>query len=502
MKKISVFLAAVLLFTAALTVPSQSVKAFSSSEMKTKGFRFYVSVDEMKQCNVEFTLYNNDAQTSSDAENAAETATYTVEGVKASGMYAALTLSKYTTDVTGDKAIEGTVVNASDFTVEEVSLNDNQYGVKIKFSVPLPSDLPDGFYMVALFNEDGSVVKNGMTTCICTYSWGFTSKPVADFSCYVINDDGYAYAYVSSENISFGAEDYPIFYDDNKNAITTYDSFTKETTKNGETVYAYKLKINDNGQNLFTNSLNSSEEYLYYKLNSDSYHLYKTDVDGYAYTNILDYNEWMEKYGVADEEETDSTTDSDDENDDDDDDDDDDNAEVSDMSASASNGGESIPVSIYDIQSSSIPEVQASINNLVNWVSKVSSNPADVVTVLRQYAPLLGILDVQAGGTLELSVPEGYDISSGVPITFTNSSIASNVKSGDRIVVLHVKHDGSIEYVPATANDGSITATFTSLSPVAWYKVSTSSTSTNPGAVSPKTGFNFWDYILDLIFNK
>ena len=65
--------------------------------------------------------------------------------------------------------------------------------------------------------------------------------------------------------------------------------------------------------------------------------------------------------------------------------------------------------------------------------------------------------------------------------------------SADQIVVLHVKNDGTIECVPATAGDGCITATFTSLSPVAWFKVSNAEKIT---ATSPKTGESFWSFIM------
>ena len=126
-------------------------------------------------------------------------------------------------------------------------------------------------------------------------------------------------------------------------------------------------------------------------------------------------------------------------------------------------------------------------------MEEISSSPADVVSTLKAYAAGIDFSSVTAGGTLDISVTNGADISSGKPITFTDDKIAANVTSTDQIVVLHVRNDGTIECVPATAGDGCITATFNSLSPVAWFKVSNAEKVT---AVSPKTGESFWSFIM------
>ena len=171
------------------------------------------------------------------------------------------------------------------------------------------------------------------------------------------------------------------------------------------------------------------------------------------------------------------------------------------MTANGTLNGQPVDVSVTSIQSSDVPEVQSAINNVVDLVNRIANDAENVAAVLKQYAPSLNISKPLAGGTLELTVPSGTDISSGIQITFADSNIATNVKKGDTIVVLHIKQDGTIEYIPATAGDGNITATFTSLSPIAWFKVETANvatsttTSSDTTKVSPKTGENFWDFL-------
>ena len=150
-------------------------------------------------------------------------------------------------------------------------------------------------------------------------------------------------------------------------------------------------------------------------------------------------------------------------------------------------------IAVTPLTDSTVPEIQDSINILKKLVEEISSSPADVVSTLKAYAAGTDFSSVTAGGTLDISVTNGADISSGKQITFTDDKIAANVTSADQIVVLHVKNDGTIECVPATAGDGCITATFTSLSPVAWFKISNAEKIT---ATSPKTGESFWSFIM------
>lgn len=72
---------------------------------------------------------------------------------------------------------------------------------------------------------------------------------------------------------------------------------------------------------------------------------------------------------------------------------------------------------------------------------------------------------------VEVSLPVDFDK---VTITFD----VSGVVAGQSVTVLHMLPDHNWEILPATAGNGTVTATFTSLSPVAFVV----------GATSPKTG--------------
>lgn len=74
-------------------------------------------------------------------------------------------------------------------------------------------------------------------------------------------------------------------------------------------------------------------------------------------------------------------------------------------------------------------------------------------------ANVLGIVDVQSG------IPEGY-IS--IDVTFQ----VSGIKVGDKVIVLHQKENGVWEILASKVKkDGQVTATFTSFSPVAIFRV-------------------------------
>ena len=106
------------------------------------------------------------------------------------------------------------------------------------------------------------------------------------------------------------------------------------------------------------------------------------------------------------------------------------------------------------------------------------------------------------------AVPVNLEVSAQNPVTLTFN--VAGVKATDYIVVLH-NNNGVWENIPCTVGDGTVTATFTSLSPIAIVKLSadtktagtnndgnnnggnttTDTTTTTPAdgtAVSPKTG--------------
>lgn len=89
---------------------------------------------------------------------------------------------------------------------------------------------------------------------------------------------------------------------------------------------------------------------------------------------------------------------------------------------------------------------------------------------------VLGIVDVTA------TIPEG---AKSVDVTFA----VDGVKAGDNIVVLHQKADGKWETLPIVkVEDGKVTATFTSFSPVVVVKAKAAASNGTEGATSPKTG--------------
>ena len=74
-----------------------------------------------------------------------------------------------------------------------------------------------------------------------------------------------------------------------------------------------------------------------------------------------------------------------------------------------------------------------------------------------------------------------------LPVDFKSVTITfavSGVKAGQNVSVLHQTASGAWELLPATAGNGTITATFTSLSPVAFIVNGTAAGT----AASPKTG--------------
>ena len=88
---------------------------------------------------------------------------------------------------------------------------------------------------------------------------------------------------------------------------------------------------------------------------------------------------------------------------------------------------------------------------------------------------VLGIVDV----TADLKGAKSVDV------TFS----VAGVKAGENIVVLHQKADGKWETLPIVkVEDGKVTATFTSFSPVVVVKAKAAASNGTEGATSPKDG--------------
>lgn len=465
MKKISIFMASILLFLAVAVIggPTQEVQAFSDSEVNYSDFKGYCSSKAGEEISYYYSL---------DYETAA------------------------TIDITGwkvaicpenDLSLNGAVA------VYELT-NDNKYintefsYANIRLSTTLASDIPSGLYKKVLFDAEGNVVSEDYS------AREYVNKSLVYFSASVMNNDGYVYAYTYEENMLLNASTYPTFYAvDQATAVTSFSDYTTEVNQYGYKVHIYRLNILD--QSAFTMT-DGTYTNLYYKVgtpnasNDGGIGLASANTNGLGLTSVVDLNTYIQKYSMecsATSPFNQSVTSSD----------------TSTESNSTQNTSEEKSdakniqpaVSVGSVQSSNIPEVQSAIEALTIWVGRITTDPADVMNALKQYAPALNVTSITAGGVLEVSITNGADISGGKSITFSDENIAANVKSGDTIALLHVKHDGSIEYLPAVAGDGTITATFTSLSPVAWFKVNTG---TDAVLTSPKTGESFWDFLFGL----
>lgn len=104
--------------------------------------------------------------------------------------------------------------------------------------------------------------------------------------------------------------------------------------------------------------------------------------------------------------------------------------------------------------------------------------------------------------TVDVTLPTAVSKENPVTITFS----VPGVKAGDAVSVLHQKHDGTWEKLAGIAGDGTVTVTFTELSPIAFVleKAATpvadpenpakndiylnNTTTTQAGVTSPKTG--------------
>lgn len=477
MKKVSGLLAAVLVFVAVATAvgPVQEVQAFSEDEINYSDYNWYSSSKAGSRAYFSMSLNYS-----------------TAGNVDVTGWKAALCPLDNIT-------LSGAVVTF-DLSNDNKTVNDQYSYARVSLDTTLPSDIPEGAYKQVIFDADGGVAYEAYS------ARQYINKTVVNpFSCDLMNNDGYAYAYVYADNVPLSASTYPTFYAaDKATAVTSFSDYATEVNEYGDTVHVYRLNILDESAFALGSDGRTT---LYYKVgtpnvsvsgndasNDGGLGMMCSDADGFHYTSIFNLNDYIQRnnLNITASNPFGNGSDAAD-NDEDDDDDDDDEADT--QSAAATVNGQQIAASVTGIQSSDVPEIQAATNNLVNWVNQIASQPTEVINILKQYAPSMNVSGVTAGGTLDITIPNNTDISAGARITFTNDSIAANVRSGDKVVVLHVKHDGTIEYLPAVAGDGNITATFTSLSPVAWFKVDASG---NTSGVSPKTGMSFWDFLLDL----
>ena len=118
---------------------------------------------------------------------------------------------------------------------------------------------------------------------------------------------------------------------------------------------------------------------------------------------------------------------------------------------------------------------------VINGVAKtvtpvVKSVPAATVTSAQTAAKSLVSANANLLKLIDVSLPESF---TSAKITFD----VSGVKAGQKVNVLHQKADGTWEKIAnVVVGDGTVTATFTSLSPVAFV---VEGTSDKTGSVSP-----------------
>ena len=112
--------------------------------------------------------------------------------------------------------------------------------------------------------------------------------------------------------------------------------------------------------------------------------------------------------------------------------------------ANVSNGGVVIDGVVSDVQ----PTIEAVTN------AQVEAAQAQAVSAVAPTAKVLQMVDVS------------------LPVNFTKVQLTFNVSgvvAGQKIAVLHQTHDGAWEVItPDAVGNGTVTATFTSLSPVAF----------------------------------
>lgn len=277
MKKISVFLAAIMMFVMVATSMgnAETVQAFSNSEISYYDYEWYKSSKAGEGIHVSYYI--------SDYASA--------ESLDVTGWKAALCPVD---SLTLDKAV---------VTFDITNANKGMAGVYI--NATLPSDIPAGRYVAVIFDAQGNVKavdsSSGRT---------YVNKTLASANCWLMNDDGYAYAYVYSENPAINASTYPTLYAaDKTTVVTSFVDYTVGQGLYGDTVHYYKLKILDASAFAFDEN---GYTYLYYSMgtsnlssgNDGGVGLVRCDASGLDWTKAVDLNkraaEYPEMFSVDD----------------------------------------------------------------------------------------------------------------------------------------------------------------------------------------------------------
>ena len=274
MKKLSGFLVAVMMFVMVATAMGrvENVNAFPESEIDYSQYEWYESSKAGTSIYFRLDVPYEEAKT---------------------------------LDVTGWKAgicpennltLAGAVVTV-DVLPDYKWVNDEyQYGV-VSFSYTLKQDIPEGDYVYAFFDKDGKLVE-------APYLGGGThvNKVLVSSSCWVMNNDGYAYAYVYSENPVVNASTYPTLYAaDQTTPVTTFADYTVGKSRYGETVHYYKLKITDAAA---IDLAGANRTCTYYSMgtptlatgNDGGVGLLRSTANGIDWTYVMDLNAYAQEY--------------------------------------------------------------------------------------------------------------------------------------------------------------------------------------------------------------
>jgi len=227
-----------------------------------------------------------------------------------------------TDDVTGWKAglcpVSNITLDAAvlvcDLSNDMKNINHDRQWATLSVSVQLGNDIPEGEYIEAIFGEDGRLVyaDSYMTPEGVKYNGSvrINKAELALASAWLMNNDGYAYAYVYSESPVVNASTYPTFFAaDQTTAVTEFVDYTVGKGTYGDTVHYYKLKILDPATFVFDEN---GLTYLYYTMgtptlpsgNDGGLGLYRCNANSIAWTTASDLNarvaKWPEQFALDD----------------------------------------------------------------------------------------------------------------------------------------------------------------------------------------------------------
>ena len=275
MKKLSIFLSAVLVFMMVATSigTPQTVEAFPYSQINQDEFMSSMS------------------------------------GKAGTEIYISCSLSYYAApslDVTGwkgalcpvnNQTLAGAVATV-EFTNTDKRISSGgawQYA-SLSRNMVLEQDIPDGIYVKVIFDAQGNVywVSEEPIKHI-------TKQRISLFGCDVMNNDGYVYAYVYADNVALNAYAYPTLYAaDKTTALTTYSDYTVIQNEWGNTVHVYRLNMLNPAE--FQIGADSYATYLYYTMGTDAYgnelSIYWSDANNIGYTAVMDANKTAADYGM------------------------------------------------------------------------------------------------------------------------------------------------------------------------------------------------------------